>query len=132
MNTLKRCPNCNGSKMVIGLGALEKKCPDCKGIGFVDKIEDKDVDAMLEQKGTDDQYYAANSEVNSVETDADKSNAEKNKEQGRVSSEKFGEDEYPLTSEAQAAALSSEKFGDKIDKRSREYRDSLKASKDGE
>lgn len=34
---LIRCTRCNGRKIIIGLGMLEKQCPDCIGIGWLAK-----------------------------------------------------------------------------------------------
>lgn len=50
MSKVKRCERCKGAKIVMRLGALEGKCPTCKGIGFEKKIEDKDTDSFLETK----------------------------------------------------------------------------------
>lgn len=31
-----RCEMCAGRKEIIGLGAIKKKCPECKGVGYID------------------------------------------------------------------------------------------------
>lgn len=31
-----RCATCNGKKSVMGLGMLEKECPTCYGVGYID------------------------------------------------------------------------------------------------
>lgn len=31
-----RCLLCNGKKTIVGLGMLEKECPTCYGVGYVD------------------------------------------------------------------------------------------------
>lgn len=35
MSEIARCTRCRGRKVVVGLGGMIKKCPDCKGVGFV-------------------------------------------------------------------------------------------------
>ena len=32
-----RCPICNGTKEVIGLGLLRKECDECLGVGYIAK-----------------------------------------------------------------------------------------------
>jgi phage FluMu protein Com len=34
-----RCPQCNGSKIVLGAGYIEHKCDACNGLGFVDEAK---------------------------------------------------------------------------------------------
>lgn len=53
----KRCDGCNGRKVVIGLGMIEKDCPVCAGVGYVgekDKEDSKDVDKKLDIKSKKD------------------------------------------------------------------------------
>lgn len=30
-----RCPRCTGKKVIMGLGSIIKKCPECGGVGHV-------------------------------------------------------------------------------------------------
>lgn len=39
-NMLTRCERCTGRKMILGLGAMKVKCPNCKGVGFIDDVKD--------------------------------------------------------------------------------------------
>jgi len=39
---LIRCPACGGTKKIIGLGMVERKCDECNGVGFVD-MEDAEI-----------------------------------------------------------------------------------------
>ena len=32
-----RCPRCTGKKVIMGLGSIIKKCPECGGVGYVSK-----------------------------------------------------------------------------------------------
>ena len=50
MKTVERCKNCKGQKQLIGMGGMPKKCHYCSGIGYVDKIAEKDVDDYLSAK----------------------------------------------------------------------------------
>lgn len=50
MSKVKKCPNCKGSKIVMGLGGMEKKCKPCSGIGYVNKVDEKDEEAFLARK----------------------------------------------------------------------------------
>lgn len=34
--TMVRCECCKGSKTIVGLGNIAKKCHECKGMGFVE------------------------------------------------------------------------------------------------
>lgn len=45
--SIKRCYKCKGSKMIMTLGALERKCLECKGTGRQIKVEEKEVDEYL-------------------------------------------------------------------------------------
>ena len=36
-----RCTTCNGSKKISPLGSIQKECPSCHGIGFVDDKPEK-------------------------------------------------------------------------------------------
>jgi phage FluMu protein Com len=36
-----RCEVCCGRKVINGLGGMEKKCHECKGVGHVEHIEDE-------------------------------------------------------------------------------------------
>lgn len=47
---IKRCKVCRGAKSIMTLGAIEKKCTACKGIGREIVEEEDDVDAFLEDK----------------------------------------------------------------------------------
>lgn len=47
---IKRCYTCKGSKVVVGLGGLEKKCSECNGIGYQEIADSKEVDAFLNQE----------------------------------------------------------------------------------
>lgn len=40
MSDIIRCECCVGKKTIIGLGGIIKKCPECKGIGFIDAKKD--------------------------------------------------------------------------------------------
>lgn len=46
MNKIKRCGTCRGQKIVMGMGGLDHKCHDCKGIGY-NEVDESDVDKML-------------------------------------------------------------------------------------
>jgi hypothetical protein len=35
-STLHKCPVCNGKKIIMGVGHMERKCDTCKGIGWID------------------------------------------------------------------------------------------------
>jgi len=37
---MDRCTTCNGFKRISPLGGIEKNCPTCKGVGFVDNLID--------------------------------------------------------------------------------------------
>lgn len=41
MANILRCPLCNGSKKVVGIGLIEKKCPDCSGVGFIEETKEE-------------------------------------------------------------------------------------------
>ena len=30
-----RCEACKGKRNILGLGAILRKCPECKGVGFI-------------------------------------------------------------------------------------------------
>lgn len=47
---IKRCFTCKGSKVVVGLGGLEKKCNECSGIGYKEIADNKEVDDFLKQE----------------------------------------------------------------------------------
>jgi hypothetical protein len=47
---IKRCFTCKGSKVVVGLGGLEKKCSECSGIGYKEIADSKEVDDFLNQE----------------------------------------------------------------------------------
>lgn len=40
------CDNCKGRKQVIGLGNIQKDCPSCRGIGWVE-LPDNDLKVTL-------------------------------------------------------------------------------------
>jgi phage FluMu protein Com len=33
---LVRCARCNGGKKIMGMGMLQKPCPDCSAIGWIE------------------------------------------------------------------------------------------------
>lgn len=35
--SLERCERCRGTKRVVGMGNIEKKCPECNGVGWIEK-----------------------------------------------------------------------------------------------
>ncbi len=39
---ITRCPCCVGKKTIVGLGAMIKDCPNCKGVGHVTVVLDHD------------------------------------------------------------------------------------------
>jgi hypothetical protein len=39
---IQRCPCCIGKKTIIGLGAMIKDCPNCKGVGHIKVVLDHD------------------------------------------------------------------------------------------
>jgi len=39
MSKLIRCPACGGTKKIRGMGLIEKKCEECKGIGWIEQDE---------------------------------------------------------------------------------------------
>lgn len=41
---INRCPSCNGSKSIIGLGSMLQKCKACNGVGYLNPINDIDID----------------------------------------------------------------------------------------
>lgn len=56
MGKIKRCTKCRGSKIVMGLGGLERKCVACKGVGFESIVDEKDEDQFLNQEKPVIQY----------------------------------------------------------------------------
>lgn len=50
MSKVKKCSTCKGSKIVMGLGGMEKKCKPCGGVGYVSKIDEKDEEKFLASK----------------------------------------------------------------------------------
>jgi phage FluMu protein Com len=53
-----RCPHCRGRKNILGFGMLEKKCPECNGIGWVEDKEntqakhiDESIPEEIKRKG---------------------------------------------------------------------------------
>jgi phage FluMu protein Com len=36
MSEIIRCDSCRGLKRIVGLGMIEKDCPECRGVGFVE------------------------------------------------------------------------------------------------
>lgn len=34
------CPACKGKKIMIGLGNIEKDCPSCRGVGYINPPSD--------------------------------------------------------------------------------------------
>jgi len=43
--TTERCGNCRGRRVIIGLGCIEKDCPNCKGVGHV-KVDTVDTSVV--------------------------------------------------------------------------------------
>ncbi len=39
MSSLKRCPACQGTKRIRGMGMIERKCESCEGIGWIEENE---------------------------------------------------------------------------------------------
>jgi DnaJ-class molecular chaperone len=37
---MMRCQPCNGSKVIKPLGNMEKRCPTCDGVGYVETAND--------------------------------------------------------------------------------------------
>lgn len=35
MAEIERCTMCRGTKRILGLGMMDRQCPNCKGIGWV-------------------------------------------------------------------------------------------------
>lgn len=35
----KRCTKCSGRKVIRGMGMVEKKCDECKGVGYLESDE---------------------------------------------------------------------------------------------
>lgn len=50
MSKIKRCERCNGSKIMMTLGMLQKKCNVCNGVGHQEVVSDEDVDSFLKPK----------------------------------------------------------------------------------
>lgn len=41
-NTLVKCATCRGTKKIKGMGNIEKNCPTCHGIGYIENEPKKD------------------------------------------------------------------------------------------
>jgi len=41
MSEVIRCEACQGRKIIVGLGAMERECVVCRGIGFIEQEEEK-------------------------------------------------------------------------------------------
>ena len=41
MNDLVKCNACKGQKRIMGMGMMKKDCKACKGIGWLEKEEEK-------------------------------------------------------------------------------------------
>ena len=37
----KKCDGCFTAKVVMGLGMVEMKCPTCKGVGYLEQVDDE-------------------------------------------------------------------------------------------
>jgi len=37
----RKCDGCFTAKVVMGLGMVEMKCPTCKGVGYLEQIDDE-------------------------------------------------------------------------------------------
>jgi len=57
---IERCINCEGRKMIIGMGNIEKKCEACDGVGY------KEV-AKVEQKKKGANYHAKKIQSNGID-----------------------------------------------------------------
>ncbi len=57
----KKCDGCFTAKVVMGLGMVEMKCPTCKGVGYLEQIDDEL--AYLESKKAFDNVDVPNSIV---------------------------------------------------------------------
>lgn len=53
MSGLVRCDSCNGRKRVLGMGGMEKPCPQCKAIGWMkdETVRDVSVEGLTNQNG---------------------------------------------------------------------------------
>ncbi len=58
-----RCSMCLGKKHVMSMGLIEKQCPECKGLGFLDH------DAIYIEKKVEEKLEQLNKEA-TVETDS--------------------------------------------------------------
>ena len=45
----RKCDGCFTAKVVMGLGMVEMKCPNCNGVGYLEKVDDEI--AYLEKLG---------------------------------------------------------------------------------
>ena len=45
-----RCTLCNGKKRIMGLGMIEKECPECKGVGYINLVEKAPVKRVRKKK----------------------------------------------------------------------------------
>ena len=43
MSDIIRCDSCKGRKRVLGMGGMEKQCPDCGGIGWRERESQCDI-----------------------------------------------------------------------------------------
>lgn len=42
MSDLVKCGACNGQKRIMGMGMMKKDCKACKGVGWLEKEEEKE------------------------------------------------------------------------------------------
>ena len=57
----RKCDGCFTAKVVMGLGMVEMKCPTCKGVGYLEQVDDEI--AYLEAKKAFDNVDVPNSIV---------------------------------------------------------------------
>ncbi len=57
-----RCDLCRGKKRVIGLGMIEKKCQNCKGVGHLIKDEEDVLEPGSEPNAEPDKTVQSNSD----------------------------------------------------------------------
>ena len=51
MNAITRCPDCRGTKKLVGLGFIERDCEKCAGKGHVpvEKVKAEIIEALKEE-----------------------------------------------------------------------------------
>ena len=61
---LIRCDICNGKKRVLGMGGMEKPCPVCKAIGWIEVDKPKPTVEIKIKKKSGPKPKVTNTEMN--------------------------------------------------------------------